>query len=63
LKLKAENETLREWRKVSAQKDRRKKMTEKKAPKIVGCLVCGYRTDKAEEIKEFQEGNFFCCSK
>lgn len=62
MKLKAEDETLREWRKVSA-KTGEGTMTEKKAPKIVGCLVCGYRTDKAEEIKEFQEGNFICCSK
>jgi hypothetical protein len=34
-----------------------------KNPKVVGCLVCGYRTDKPEEIKEFQKGNFICCNK
>jgi len=37
--------------------------TEKKLPKLVGCLICGYRTDKEEEIKEFQNGNFICCAK
>jgi hypothetical protein len=33
---------------------------ENKSPKVVGCLLCGYRTDKEQEIKEFQLNGCEC---
>jgi hypothetical protein len=35
---------------------------ESKESKVVGCLMCGFRTDKPEEIARFKKLDFFCCS-
>ena len=32
-----------------------------KESKVVGCLVCGYRTAKPEEVARFESLDFFCC--
>jgi hypothetical protein len=31
-----------------------------KSPKVVGCLLCGFRTDEVEAIKEFQLNGCKC---
>lgn len=33
---------------------------EVKSPKVVGCLLCGFRTENVQEIKEFQLNGCKC---
>jgi hypothetical protein len=38
-------------------------MIEMKTPKVVGCLVCGFRSENVIEIEEFQDNGCPVCSK
>jgi hypothetical protein len=38
-------------------------MIEMKTPKVVGCLVCGFRSENVLEIEEFQDNGCPTCTK